>query len=374
MRKNLDIEALRAFAIVITITAHLGRLFPNLDPKLAYFWLGGGVDLFFCVSGFVIASSLIEARRADTTGTFAAVAAPFWIKRAFRLWPAALFWAVFCLACTAFFNRSGVFGDLGSTFISFLAAICHVANLHISWCASRTPALCHEDSLWVYWSLSLEEQFYLLFPLLFLLARRKPLLRVLIFAICVQFFLKRDWPSLWWFARTDAICMGILIALAMHSPRFSSLPLAALRVNAVRIGVTVALPCLLVLVARPGIVPFYHGMVALVSAALVFLASFDRDYFAASRMSRTCLGWIGGRSYSMYLTHAPAMLIAREISFRVYSGETLTTPQNIGMAMMALALMLLLTEISVRIIETPLRKAGRNIAARQRAQTAQQPA
>jgi peptidoglycan/LPS O-acetylase OafA/YrhL len=98
-RRNLsnridDIEVLRAIAVLMTMIGHFQELLFWGPPYLVQLW--GGVDLFFCISGFVIARSLIiEAPSSGGARNFLLFAIPFWIKRVFRIWPAAFTW----LAC-----------------------------------------------------------------------------------------------------------------------------------------------------------------------------------------------------------------------------------------------------------------------------------
>src|SRR5258708_3496475 len=83
-----DIEFLRAMAILLVLFAHLGSLLAWYGPAIAElqntFVFGHGVDLFFAISGFVIARSFLQRNDLDERPNLAAVGAPFWIRRIFR--------------------------------------------------------------------------------------------------------------------------------------------------------------------------------------------------------------------------------------------------------------------------------------------------
>jgi len=362
--RNIDIEALRTFAILVTIVAHLGILLPSLTPSLSYFWLGGGVDLFFCISGFVITMSLVNAMSKETSDHFIRVVVPFWIRRIFRVWPAAIFWVFVIMMATLVFNRSGIFGNLVDNFDFSVAAVAQVENIHIASCvAVGSPYPCAGGAaLQVYWSLSLEEQFYILFPFLLLTFPRKRLVLLLIVIISLQFFATRTWPSLLWFTRTDAICFGVLIALFTHARQFSMLNFEFFERPLLRLPVVFGLLATLIVVARPNVVSFYHGLTALISAFLVFLASFDSGYIADGKTARRIFLWAGKRSYSLYLTHCLAYCLTRELYFRCFDGQPVSVRSESAAVIVAVALMFCLTAFSVRVIEKNLRDIGRRIS------------
>ena len=114
-RKNNDIEILRAFAILYTVVLHLSVLLPANSPPLLFLDhmdLGVGVDLFLVISGFVITGSVMDsASRAGTTRRPLMLA--FWIKRIFRLLPAAWTWVVIaCLAQLTIFSTTDIHYEL----------------------------------------------------------------------------------------------------------------------------------------------------------------------------------------------------------------------------------------------------------------------
>ncbi|MCW5337940.1 acyltransferase family protein, partial [Pseudomonas aeruginosa] len=173
-KRILDIELLRGLAVLGVVFHHLhGNLFSGspalldgINQRVQFWW---GVDLFFAISGFVIARTLIpQLREAPTRQAFWEQARYFWIRRAFRLLPSAWLWLALILACCLLLNRSGAFGSLSANLAASLAGFLQVANFRFADSFYRYEY----GASFVYWSLSLEEQFYLLLPLLILCLRR----------------------------------------------------------------------------------------------------------------------------------------------------------------------------------------------------------
>lgn len=119
LRPNSDIEILRAFAIIMVLIQHYPTLyfwsdhsfFTSLNKYIS-FW--SGVDLFLCISGFVVSCSLIpvidRSKDAGVSASRAIIA--FFIKRAFRLFPTSFLWIAIILTFSVTFNLSGAFGDV----------------------------------------------------------------------------------------------------------------------------------------------------------------------------------------------------------------------------------------------------------------------
>ncbi|MCB1709543.1 MAG: acyltransferase family protein, partial [Halioglobus sp.] len=97
---------------------------PSLVRFYAYFDGSFGVDLFFAISGFIIARDLVPRLRACQSQTeWLNASLFFWIKRAFRILPSAWFWLALILLLSVAFNSTGVFGSFRANFEATIAGI-----------------------------------------------------------------------------------------------------------------------------------------------------------------------------------------------------------------------------------------------------------
>lgn len=367
-----DIEVLRALAMALIMVQHAAVvLIPWMSwktgPVYGQFGFWSSVDLFFAVSGFVIGRSLLPTLPpASDRRAFFRTALSFWVRRAWRLWPAAWLWLAVALAATVAFNRSGAFGPIGPNVRCSISAVLGLANLHFA----RTFLSPQGGGMMLhYWTLSLEEQFYLVLPfLVFFTGRRLPIVLALI--VAVEFCLKRMGPGstlLSNVTRCDALALGVLLAIWSRSPLYARLEPRFLKPWIVRLVLPIALTLILARCARITEDPsrFLVGENVLVAAFIVWIASYDGDYLLPPGRLKRAACWMGARSYGMYLLHVPVYLATREIWFRVSPG--LVQPGVHHKALLiatAVPLIFLLAELNFRFVEDPLRRRGARIAAR----------
>jgi peptidoglycan/LPS O-acetylase OafA/YrhL len=361
---NLEIEYLRAVAIIMVCLQHAAQ-FLAWKP-ISYFGGGTGVDLFFCISGFVISQSFqpfFDQHRRD--GQFWRAVRAFWVRRIFRLVPSAWLWLLIAIGCSWVFNHTGWFYSFEGTLKSAIFIMTNTTNFAF---ASGTLGGNAQ-----YWSLALEDQFYLVFPffLFFFRGRWRPL--TLLALILVQAFPERslaEHPYLW-NTRCDALMWGCLISQFCGSapyckwePKFCRRRILALSINAALIFLLINLP------HAYHVVPHFRAesSVAVVSAGLVFLASYDAGYvLPVSRPLRVALAWIGSRSYGIYLIHIPVYGFIQDMGFRAWHivPEHAAEPwYRFIYALAALILVPICAELNFRFVETPLRRKGKQFAQR----------
>jgi peptidoglycan/LPS O-acetylase OafA/YrhL len=367
LRRNTEIECLRAIAVLGVIFHHmLGNLFQHGLPVLGsipnYFNFWFGVDLFFSISGYVIARTLLP-QLAALDGRIRqqiAITVAFWIRRAWRLLPSAWLWLGLMLLAVVTFNHSGVFGSLHANLMATVAGVLDYANFRFA------DALFHHEygASFVYWSLSLEEQFYFLLPLFVLCLRRRVDVLIIVLVVA-QLGLVRT--PLLMSLRTDALALGVLLAIASPSKAYARIaPRCFLALGAVRWVMPCLLLTLLSVLASPYLQTwrFHVSAIAFVSTILVWIASFDQDYLFPPNRIRSVLAWIGARSYAMYLIHIPVFFLLRETCYRFGIPVKNTGPQAGGLIISAACLIALFAELNYRYIECPLRRHGRHIADR----------
>ena len=358
-----DIEVLRAIAVMFTIVEHLNVNIINWPNAAAqtlydYFHFWSGVDLFFAISGFVIARSLLPTlARCGSAAEFVNATLAFWVRRAWRLLPSAWLWLCLILMASVTVNRSGIFGSFRTNFEGVVAAVLDVANFRV---IETFPQIYYGASS-SYWSLSLEEQFYLLFPaVIFLCGRHLPI--VLAAGALAQLFLERHSLVLMEL-RSDALMLGVLLAIWSRHPTYRLFEPVFLRHSAAARWSVLGLLFLgLAAVASETshIASFRVGLVALISAALVLIASYDADYLMRDGRLKRMLLWIGSRSYAIYLIHLPVMFLAREVWFRL----DLTPVHGRGwiLILSPILLTMVLAELNYRWVERPLRARGARLA------------
>lgn len=367
----MDIECLRAVAIILTLVVHLPTLLPYpsglLEFVRGYTELSVGVDLFFVISGFVITQSLLSSEKRGIEGRGRKMLS-FWVKRAFRLLPVSFLW----LAILAVYFA--IIGDLLPLLKPIIAAALNVMNWYGAYCVSHPAAttICAYFPHGHYWSLSLEEQFYLIYPLLFFFVGRRYLPWLVIAAILVQLFWNRPVLSMAWFFRTDALCWGVLLGLFVNSSWYQRVAPSfwGKKILSLVTGASLVVALVLIGGAYTGFGgdsrPFGVALVAFTGAVLVWLATYDRNYFSIAGWFRQTMGYIGSRSYALYVSHLIIFTIfSQQVDIRVLE-ELSWSSRQIKLLALAVGVggSFLASELSYRYLETPARNFGRKLTER----------
>lgn len=308
---RLDIEGMRTIAVGSVLGFHAGL------P-----WFAGGfvgVDVFFVLSGFLITGLL--AREVSRTGRVRI--GHFWARRVKRLLPASATVLAFSALVTYVWlpitQRQAFSGDI-------VSAALYVVNWRL---AGRSVDYLAEDvgasPVQHYWSLSVEEQFYVAWPVLMLIvavvaARRWKLgaftILGLVTAGSFVFSVAQSSssPASAFFVSTTRIWeLGVGALLALSAVRVARLPSVWRAVGGwVGIGM---IGCAVLLFDGSTTWPGLPAAVPVVGAALMIASGITETPGSPQRLlSIRPMVWIGGLSYSIYLWHWP-MLIAAQAQF-----------------------------------------------------------
>jgi len=367
-----EVEVLRAIAVLMVLIEHL--------PFNLIFWsshvsnfiyhdtgLWAGVDLFFAISGFVIARSLLPRVAAVTDWVgFTRVAVTFWIARAWRLLPSAWLWLTVPLVLCLVFNTAGAYGPFKANWENFVSGVLDLTNFRMALVLGHSAP----GTAFAQWSLSLEEQFYLLLPFAAFVFRRH-LVILLLLIVLAGFFVPNT--PIFMMIRLWPVALGVLLALwSRHESYRECAPAGLAKHRAARAG---ALIILLLCLSSVGaisldVVRFYQGPVAIISGILVWIASYDRGFLWQEGRSRRVMEIIAARSYSLYLIHIPVYFAAHEIWFRMYGMARPGRIQAIVLFSAAALALICVAELNHRLLEKPLREHGKRLAAAYRARTA----
>jgi peptidoglycan/LPS O-acetylase OafA/YrhL len=261
----------------------------------------------------------------------------------------------------AVFNRSGAMDNFHTNFEAAIAAVLSVANFRLAagFMHYGSGASAH------YWSLSLEEQFYVLLPLAVLLCRRF-LVPVLILVFLVLMAVPQG-VSIMQF-RAHALVLGVLLALAAERPGFAAFEPVVLGRSWLARWAAFLVPvgCMAAVAPFGQRITTHPADVAGVLAIVpVFVACFDKGYIPTRGVLRRILLWTGSRSYALYLIHLPVYVGTRELWLRLAPPGTVFGP-GWGPTFLATAAgaLVLLAELNFRLVERPLRQHGARVASR----------
>ena len=333
-----DIDGLRALAVAAVILYHFGV--PGLSGGYV------GVDVFFVVSGYLMMSLI---HRELLAGDFSL--ARFYERRVRRIFPALFVMLFATMACGFIVLFPRPFATLAKTAI---AATLFVANAAFWWRTGYFAQTADRMPLLHTWSLSLEEQFYLCFPLLMIVTARKlagryaTVLWVLAaasfgislwstaFAPRAAFYLL---PSRLWELLAGAI-------VALHARRAAARPgrdatlaiagLALIAVAACRFTMSTPFPGAAALLPSAG-------------TAMILGAGASAPTVVHRALGWTPMAAIGKISYSLFLWHWPIAVLAR---------QALARPLTAAEAGGLIALCIVIAAMSWRYVEQPFRKPG----------------
>jgi peptidoglycan/LPS O-acetylase OafA/YrhL len=345
-----SLDGIRAIAVLAVLLYHA-------DMR----WIPGGflgVDVFFVVSGYLITSLLLEERRGSMTNDLK----QFWLRRARRLLPALFTMLIVTCAYAAAFVPDALY----RLRTDVLAASTYSTNWWlIASNQSYFEALGRPPLLRHLWSLAVEEQWYLLWPLVFVVA--VGLVRGRVERLVVPVVLAAVASAVWMavvfdpaadasraYFGTDTHISGLLIGAAAAMvwtpwrwPQASRWHLPGL--DAAGWASLALLVFVMLRWGEDGTYLYLGGflVVGLLSVAVVAISVHPGAATLRAALSLPFLRWLGSRSYGLYLWHWPVFMVTRQQDYPWMSSTV--------RFWLRVAVTFALTELSFRLVERPVR-------------------
>jgi peptidoglycan/LPS O-acetylase OafA/YrhL len=360
-RRIPALDGLRGIAILLVLMRHSIFIVKTtskfLLPVLAVGKLTwSGVDLFFILSGFLIGGILLDAKSSPRYFR------TFYLRRAFRIYP------LYYVVAVVFLSR----------FVPFhlpSGALVGHPRLPIPWAAYLTLT----QNFWLFglpgameatWSLCIEEQFYLVIPLLMRIVSRRQLVITLVSMIIgapfLRMFLHYRYPHGDYFCyvlapcRADALCLGVLSAVLVRDAsawRWLVANRSWLQVGLISLFVGV------IYMTWRGYGAFQAPMttfglswIALFYTCILLLVVSDSQGGVRNALCKPWLTGLGTLAYCIYLVHVPLLHAGRHVFAMVFEASS-TTNWFLG-GLVGIVSSLIVAVVSWRFFEKPLLRMG----------------
>lgn len=338
MKKIPQLDAVRGLAVLLVLL-HNTDIYPALH--LQFISVNGwmGVDLFFVLSGLLITGILLDTKQAE--GYFK----NFYARRCLRIWP--LYYSVLLFMFlvvpilrpseihTVFAARSSPWWSYPIFLQNFLVPVPTMAT----------------GALGVTWSLAVEEQFYLVWPLVVRLCTQTQLRNIAIAVICLspalRFYMSQHQVNIYsnTFCRLDGLMAGALLAIVIRSVEFSPSKFLTHAWTAFLVSAPLALVIEAVHARWIG-----FSVIALASVSFVYLALFSTQRWLRGLLTNRFLVYTGTISYGIYLLQKIPLDAAK--AFHLDKHQFLALPVTVA-ATYAMA------AISWNLLEKPILKLKR---------------
>ncbi|MBZ5575258.1 MAG: acyltransferase [Acidobacteriia bacterium] len=347
-----ELDGLRGIAILMVLCFHYTPRSGPLSFLVNVFQLGWtGVDLFFVLSGYLITGILVDSvgRRAYYRN--------FIVRRCLRIFPAYYVSLIICCILTYYpsFPKWGEFLRLGGWwYVAYLGNVKVFLDVAFPPLAILTPL----------WSLQVEEQFYLTFPLLVWAVRRKTLAQILAVSVVAALALRialtvavpRNMFGVYTLmpCRMDSLAMGGLIAIAQRDwPHW----LKGRWIGWITLlsAATFAAVILYYSNSDPwpvGMRTLGYTALDLTFAGILVMLMAWRHPLLLKLCRLRFLGWLGTISYGLYLLHVPAELIGRRLAARLVT----LTPSGSAEFFVSLSMALAMAWLSWTLLESRILK------------------
>lgn len=327
-RKLAALDGLRGTAVLVVMLSHLQRFLPAtplMEPAkvlLSYGWIG--VDLFFVLSGFLITGILVQSKAA--TNYFQS----FYVRRFLRIFP------IYYLTLAIIFGVAIVVPGIPNV------PAPNERWLYFTYVLNWIPVWSHTwppNVLGHFWSLAVEEQFYLVWPICVLVLSRRGLLTAGIVLSVSALAVRCVWVThsaydpneaviMSTVTRMDSLLLGAIVALSARSIMNALRPHGVSLISVASLGAFVIGCAVVWRNPFPFITTVGYTLLAVGFAALVLVAALtDGEMTFFQRVFRnTILSRVGKYSYGMYVYHVPLLGLAELLVFRHFTETQRSNP------------------------------------------------
>jgi peptidoglycan/LPS O-acetylase OafA/YrhL len=289
MKKIPQLDAVRGLAVLLVLLHNTNR-YPSLHLQFisANGWMG--VDLFFVLSGLLITGILLDTKESD--GYFR----NFYARRCLRIWPLYYSALLFMFVIVPILRPSEAHTIFEARSSPWWAYPIFLQNFLVPIPTGATGLL------GVTWSLAVEEQFYLVWPLVVRFCTEAQLRKIAVTVICLspalRYYLSLHQVNIYsnTFCRLDGLMAGALLAILLRSPSF----LPAKFVTPAWIVLLVSAPLALWVDTFPARWIVF-SLVALASVSFIYLALFSTQKWFRAILTTRFLVYSGTISYGIYL-------------------------------------------------------------------------
>ncbi len=347
-----ELDGLRGFAVLLIIIWHYGnnQLSNNVSGFSNYFKLitsycWSGVDLFFVLSGFLLGGILLKNK--DSKGYFKT----FYVRRICRIFP--IYFLSLLLILAIIFIGYGQTTEWGKTGeVPYWSYFTFAQNIFMGIKASLGNRwLSHT------WSLALEEQFYLILPLIIYFLNTRILLIVLSLAIIAS-PLFRYYSNNWYeafnflYCRFDALFTGVICAYILQQEKLKIAVIQKRKILEIVLGV---LSVFIILLSIKKItIPYYleNSLLSATYCILLLIILTNKNIFFTKIFSNPILVKTGIISFGLYLFHQPVSGLVHYFFF--HHSPQINSMVHLGATLFSLTISIVLAQVSYRYFEKPI--------------------
>jgi peptidoglycan/LPS O-acetylase OafA/YrhL len=306
-RRLPSLDGLRAISFLIVFISHLG--FMDSRPG------GFGVSVFFVISGYLITTLMIREHQ-----KYGTVSLPhFYLRRTARIFPGMYITLLLCVVCTSFHFVDGQIQPWG------LAALALYLSNYTTWYSLITGVKYNLSGTSQFWSLCVEEHFYLLFPVLFcaMLRRNTPFRKIsgILASVCGLFLawrlvavnvipLGENWCYLTSDARMDSILWGCSLACVEQVPQWTR-SLTKKRLERYLLPIALLALVLTFFFHDSGRMTTRFTIQSLAMLVVLYYAIHFSDSPIIRPLNNPLLVHLGTLSYALYLLHNLVILLCK---------------------------------------------------------------